>query len=230
MVSSQEVNAFKLILSKYLGFLPSFSWSMPQNSFVLQGQGSFFYLYWSDNSFYRDVWFFYCRIMALLCICFLSLGYVVFRLCQINLPFEAYLFELPYSPAILFSVVACISLFCIKMCFAPQSIKVGERSRIGSFSLPFVWGRNFFSCNNTQLAQWFLSMCVRLSRSVLFRFLCWVTVFFLFICSRKFYLILWNLPARFGTLKMLVFFPHCIGKVYLPFAPCPPTLTFHRIF
>ena len=178
MVSSQEVNAFKLILSKYLGFLPSFSWSMPQNSFVLQGQGSFFYLYWSDNSFYRDVCFFYCSIMALLCICFLSLGYVVFRLCQINLPFEAYLFELPYSPAILFSVVACISLFCIKMCFAPQSIKVGERSRIGSFSLPFVWGRNFFSCNNTQLAQWFLSMCVRLSRSVLFRFLCWVTVFF----------------------------------------------------
>lgn len=178
MVSSQEVNAFKLILSKYLGFLPSFSWSMPQNSFVLQGQGSFFYLYWSDNSFYRDVWFFYCRIMALLCICFLSLGYVVFRLCQINLPFELYLFELPYLLCTFSSAVACISLFCIKMCFAPQSIKVGERSRIGSFSLPFVWGRNFFSCNNTQLAQWFLSMCVRLSRSVLFRFLCWVTVLF----------------------------------------------------
>lgn len=128
--------------------------------------------------------------MALLCICFLSLGYVVFRLCQINLPFELYLFELPYLLCTFSSAVACISLFCIKMCFAPQSIKVGERSRIGSFSLPFVWGRNFFSCNNTQLAQWFLSMCVRLSRSVLFRFLCWVTVFFLFICSRKFYLIL----------------------------------------
>lgn len=116
--------------------------------------------------------------MALLCICFLSLGYVVFRLCQINLPFELYLFELPYLLCTFSSAVACISLFCIKMCFAPQSIKVGERSRIGSFSLPFVWGRNFFSCNNTQLAQWFLSMCVRLSRSVLFRFLCWVTVFF----------------------------------------------------
>lgn len=116
--------------------------------------------------------------MALLCICFLSLGYVVFRLCQINLPFELYLFELPYLLCTFSSAVACISLFCIKMCFAPQSIKVGERSRIGSFSLPFVWGRNFFSCNNTQLAQWFLSMCVRLSRSVLFRFLCWVTVLF----------------------------------------------------
>ena len=130
------------------------------------------------NSYYRNLWFFYCRIMALLCICFLSLGYVVIRLCQINLPFELYLFELPYLLCTFSSAVACISLFCIKMCFAPQSIKVGERSRIGSFSLPFVWGRNFFSCNNTQLAQWFLSMCVRLSRSVLFRFLCWVTVFF----------------------------------------------------
>ena len=54
------------------------------------------------DSYCRNLWFFYCRIMALLCICFLSLGYVVFRLCQINLPFEAYLFELPYSPAITF--------------------------------------------------------------------------------------------------------------------------------
>ena len=149
-----------------------------KNSFVLQGQGSFFYLYWSTILFIAMCDFFYCRIMALLCICFLSLGYVVFRLCQINLPFELYLFELPYLLCTFSSAVACISLFCIKMCFAPQSIKVGERSRIGSFSLPFVWGRNFFSCNNTQLAQWFLSMCVRLSRSVLFRFLCWVTVLF----------------------------------------------------
>ena len=130
------------------------------------------------DSYCRNLWFFYCRIMALLCICFLSLGYVVFRLCQINLPFELYLFELPYLLCTFSSAVACISLFCIKMCFAPQSIKVGERSRIGSFSLPFVWGRNFFSCNNSQLVQWFLSICVRLSRSVLFRFLCWVTVLF----------------------------------------------------
>lgn len=105
MVSSQEVNAFRLILSEYLGFFPSFSWSMPQNSFVLQGQGSFFYLYRSDkfslsrcvifftvvswcfcvsaylerlevfllksmtDFYYRNLCFFYCRIMVPLCIC-----------------------------------------------------------------------------------------------------------------------------------------------------------------
>ena len=81
-------------------FFTVISWCLCVSAY-LGGQGVFLLKSMID-SYCRNLWFFYCRIMALLCICFLSLGYVVFRLCQINLPFEAYLFELPYSPAITF--------------------------------------------------------------------------------------------------------------------------------